>query len=97
MKNEDLADHETGLEIIRVLNLRRKRDNGRVDTTHGDKNPCGLTRTLRHLCDPAAPELLAACEAALAYIIATNPEEHGNPELGRVWGTLETAISKATA
>ena len=46
---DNLADHLIGLEIIRVLNLRRKRSNGRVETTHGDKTPCGLSRTLRDL------------------------------------------------
>jgi hypothetical protein len=46
---ENQADHEIGLEIIRVLGLRRKRDNGRVETTHGDKTPCGLARTVRSL------------------------------------------------
>ncbi len=46
---QDEADHALGLEIIRVLGLKRKRSNGRIETTHGDKNPCGLARTLRHL------------------------------------------------
>lgn len=46
---KDKADHELGLEIIRILSLKRKRENGRVDTTQGDKNPCGLARTLRAL------------------------------------------------
>ncbi len=46
---EDQEDHKLGLEIIRVLGLKRKRENGRVETTHGDKNPCGLARTLRFL------------------------------------------------
>ena len=49
---EDQADHEIGLEIARVLGLKAKRDNGRYDTTQGDKNPCGLARTLRSLSDP---------------------------------------------
>jgi hypothetical protein len=72
MKNEiiapeDLADHEIGLEMIRVLKLRRKRDNGRVETTHGDKNPCGLARTVRDL-DPGHAAMLAALQAALACL-----------------------------
>jgi len=46
---ENKTDHEIGLELIRVLKLRRKRENGRVETTHGDKTPCGLARTLRAL------------------------------------------------
>jgi hypothetical protein len=46
---ENQADHEIGLEIIRILQLKPKRENGRIDTVHGDKNPCGLTRTLRDL------------------------------------------------
>jgi hypothetical protein len=64
VQTQDEADHALGLEIIRVLQLKRKRDNGRIETTHGDKNPCGLARTVRHLSagplEKAAPELLAA-------------------------------------
>lgn len=61
--SQDQADHDKGLEIIRVLQLRRKRDNGRVETTHGDKNPCGLARTLRALADDG--ELRAAARAVV--------------------------------
>lgn len=49
---EDQQDHEIGLEIARVLGLKAKRENGRFDTAHGDKSPCGLARTLRALSDP---------------------------------------------
>jgi hypothetical protein len=49
---ENREDHELGLEIIRVLGLRRSKITGRVETTQGDKTPCGLTRTLRHLATP---------------------------------------------
>lgn len=50
VSEEDMPDHIKGLEIIRLLGLKVRRDNGRVETTHGDKNPCGLARTLRHVC-----------------------------------------------
>lgn len=46
---EDQEDHEKGLEIARVLGLKPKKENGRFDTTYGDKNPCGLARTLRRV------------------------------------------------
>jgi hypothetical protein len=63
---QDQADHDLGLELIRVLRLKRKRDNGRIETTHGDKTPCGLARTVRHLSasplEKAAPELLEALQ-----------------------------------
>jgi hypothetical protein len=49
-------DHLLGLEIIRVLGLRRKRSNGRIETTHGDKTPCGLSRTLRDLTQNNEPK-----------------------------------------
>ena len=44
----------------------------------------------------AAPDLLDAAHRALQWIKATQPEEHGNPTLGAVWGALEKAINKAT-
>jgi hypothetical protein len=43
----------------------------------------------------SAPELLEAAKAALQWIKDTQPEEHGNPDLGKVWGMLENAIAKA--
>ena len=61
---EDQQDHEIGLEIARVLGLKAKRDNGRFETAHGDKNPCGLARTLRALSDPQH-EARAKANAAL--------------------------------
>jgi len=45
----------------------------------------------------AAPELLEACMVALAAIKSEYPFEHGNPTIGRAWGTLENAIEKATS
>ena len=45
----------------------------------------------------AAPELLEACMVALAAIKSEYPLEHGNPTIGRAWGTLESAIEKATS
>ena len=44
----------------------------------------------------ATPDLFEACRAALAYLQATNPLEHGNPALGKVWGLLESALKQAT-
>jgi hypothetical protein len=46
---DNYTDHLIGLEVIRVLGLRRNRSNGRVETTHGNKTPCGIARTLRDL------------------------------------------------
>ena len=45
----------------------------------------------------AAPELLEACMLALAAIKSECPFEHGNPTIGRAWGSLESAIEKATS
>jgi hypothetical protein len=75
---EDQADHEIGLELIRVLNLRIKRDNGRVETSHGDKYPCGLARTIRHLVEvvPATPDETLIRESDFARL----PNDYnGNP------------------
>ncbi len=44
----------------------------------------------------AAPELLEACMVALAAIKSEYPLEHGNPTIGRAWGTLESAIEKVS-
>jgi hypothetical protein len=68
---ENLADHEIGLEMTRVLKLRRKRDNGRIETTHGDKTPCGLARTLRALdkdAEAARAGMLAALREAAEFM-----------------------------
>lgn len=46
---EDMEDHLIGLEIARVLGLKPNRENGRFETTHGVKTPCGLARTVRDL------------------------------------------------
>lgn len=49
---------------------------------------------------PAMEELvrlrpgLDACQAALNLIKKTWPEEHGNPEVGRVWGLLEAVLDE---
>lgn len=43
----------------------------------------------------AGPELLAACELALALIKDTWIEDHGNPQVGKAWGALADAIDKA--
>ena len=95
MKNEtiaphDQADHETGLEIIRVLKLRRKRDNGRIETTQGDKNPCGLARTVRAL-DGGHAAMLAALQA-----LAPRAQEAKRFSKAD-WGMICEAIRKATA
>jgi hypothetical protein len=43
----------------------------------------------------AAPELLNACKSALAVFKKQFPLEHGNPEIGVAWRTLEGAIFRA--
>jgi len=58
---ENQADHEIGLEMIRVLKLRRRREDGHIETTHGGKTPCGLARTVRSL-DPGHAAMLTACQ-----------------------------------
>jgi hypothetical protein len=92
---EDAPDHEIGLEIMRVLNLKGDKINGRVQTTHGDKNPCGLARTVRNLSagqlEKAAPDMLAALrdvveELKHAYIINLDEDAIGR---------AKTAIAKA--
>jgi hypothetical protein len=95
MKNEiiapeNLADHAIGLEMIRVLKLRRKRDNGRVETTHGDKNPCGLARTVRDL-DPGHAAMLAALQALAPR--AQEAKRFSKTD----WEMICAAIRKATA
>lgn len=45
-KTNDIRDEKIGCQIIELLDLNLK-DNGRVDTSWGDKTPAGLTRTLR--------------------------------------------------
>ena len=95
---ENQADHELGLEIIRVLGLKRKRDNGRVETSHGDKNPCGLTRTLRSLSasplEQSAPEMLDALKAIQKAYAHLTPFEHGE-EAERALDAVDAAIAKA--
>lgn len=93
---EDLEDHEIGLEVARVLGLRAKKANGRFDTSHGDKNPCGLARTVRHLAnrpvEKAAPELLKALQSCDRVFGAPNPDPVA------AFATIEkarAAISKA--
>ena len=44
---KDWDDDEIGEAIIKLLGLKVKRSNGRVQTSEGDKSPCGLTRTIR--------------------------------------------------
>jgi hypothetical protein len=93
---QDQADHELGIEIIRVLELKRKRDNGRIETTHGDKNPCGIARTVRQLSagplEQAAPDLLEALqemlEASMSGDISAMYDARAN---------AREAIAKATA
>jgi len=48
---EDDAATAAGEQIIRLLGLKVK-ENGRVDTTVGDKYPAGLARTLLRFLDP---------------------------------------------
>jgi hypothetical protein len=96
---QDQADHELGLEIIRVLGLKRKRDNGRIETTHGDKNPCGLARTVRQLSagplEQAAPDLLELVTLALPYV--EEGEEFNHPAKRTLSKRIKAALHKATA
>lgn len=41
--------------------------------------------------------LTTACRSALALIRKTWPLEHGNPEVGNVWGQLEAALKSPAA
>lgn len=94
---ENQADHEKGLEIIRVLNLRRKGDNGRIDTTQGDKNPCGLARTLRAICDPDHEKREYAYAFMLAVLLDLAPRAQEAKRFSKAdWETICTAIRKAT-
>jgi hypothetical protein len=103
---QDQADHDLGLELIRVLRLKRKRDNGRIETTHGDKTPCGLARTVRHLSasplEKAAPELLEALQAAAELIQVARarfPKSIKHSDTFRLENTnaaINNAIRKAT-
>jgi hypothetical protein len=95
MKNEIiapeyLADHAIGLEMIRVLNLRRKRDNGRVETTHGDKNPCGLARTVRSI-DPGHAAMLAALQALAPR--AQDAKRFSKADMLLIWDAIEKATT----
>ena len=84
------ADHEIGLEMIRVLKLRRKHHCGRIDTTHGDKTPCGLARTVRGL-DPGHAAMLAALQALAPR--AREAKRFSKADMLLIWD----AIAKATA
>ena len=44
----------------------------------------------------AVPELLHACELALALVKDTWIADHGSEQVGIAWGALHTAILKAT-
>ena len=47
---DEMEDHKTGLRLIELLNLRVIRsgeDRGRVRTSGGTKNPCGLARIVQ--------------------------------------------------
>jgi hypothetical protein len=60
-------------------------------------SPCYVGEALEqdaHLI-ASAPDLLEAAKKALQWIKDTQPDEHGNPDLGKVWGMLESAIGKA--
>lgn len=94
---QDQADHDLGIEIARVLQLKRKRKNGRIETTHGDKNPCGLARTVRALSashlEKAAPDLLAALELTRGNVSSLNAS---HPAIYGEWlKVIDAAIAKA--
>jgi hypothetical protein len=94
---QDQADHELGLEIIRVLGLKRNRSNGRIETTHGNKNPCGIARTMRHLSagplEKAAPELLDFARLIDCWLIAPDKSKK---TLELIQTKARAAIAKAT-
>lgn len=58
--DHDRVDHEIGIAIILLLNLKRSPENGRVYTEYGDKTPAGLARMLRRYADPQSWDTLAA-------------------------------------
>ena len=95
INTEDVPDHEMGLEIMRVLNLKGDKRNGRVQTTHGSKNPCGLARTIRHLSaeqlEKCNQELLSALIECADYLSEFLEEGRSH----RVIRVADTAIAKA--
>lgn len=98
---EDAPDHEIGLEIMRVLNLKGDKGTGRVQTTHGDKNPCGLARTVRHLSagqlEKAAPDMLTALRDLFNDWVTLVGEDlrEGNDDVKRIWDSCEAVLDKA--
>jgi len=105
VEESDKADHESGLELIRVLRLKKQRHNGRYDLTHGDKTPCGVFRTVRGICmshaELNAAELLATLErlASLADEGVVMRHETGKPTwsfIDEVKKQARAAITKAT-
>jgi ribosomal protein S18 acetylase RimI-like enzyme len=70
-----------------------------IDWDQGQDNPYTIKDNEARsnaLLIAAAPELLEAAKRALGLIRDTWNMEHGNPQVGKVWGALETAIAKAT-
>ena len=49
-------EYKIGLSIIKLLGLQVK-ENGRVDTTIGDKTPLGLTRTIQRIIEEGGMDL----------------------------------------
>ena len=45
--------HQLGMELIETLQLKRRRGDGRVETTWGDKNPAGLAKTVETIIEKA--------------------------------------------
>ena len=98
----DQADHEMGLEIIRLLRLSRKRDNKRIDTVTGDKTPCGLARMLRRLTasplEKAAPDLLVAFQCLAEKTKRANDIQHSGVEIqSEDWSELYKLTNEAFA
>jgi hypothetical protein len=99
VEESDKADHESGLELIRVLRLKKQRHNGLYDLTHGNKTPCGVFRTVRGLCmsqaELNAGELLEALRFyAQMGTVSPATDEAIIEDCGDI---ARAAIAKATA
>lgn len=74
------------------------RESAKQHRASGDDGHAAFCETHRELLREAAGEaddLLTAAEMALALIRNTWPEIRSRPNVGRTWGALEAAISRA--
>ena len=104
VEESDKADHESGLELIRVLRLKKQRHNGLYGLTHGNKTPCGVFRTVRGLCmshaELHAEDTTKALKALYDHI--TDPRNRAACSSGilislQLIEDTQEAITKATA